>query len=271
MSWEARQAAVRLWGNPALVNMGAIIASNWFTNKDGLLIVPNEQAIDEDDKYNLMRLLYTDSRHYMLPLDDKAAAQEENSRARTFLSNVTKCAAKRWKDTRDVWFIRCAANQPEPKRSSLVEVEPQQTPPDPTSESTPKPRQTPTDPTSESSPKPRQTPTESSPKPRQTPTDPTSESGPKSRSPSTCTGTVLGLSSVQQVRSGSPSPKSVRFAVEEQSLATSCLTSQALENGKDEAYFQAPATYPGDSFPEHMRQPQVQRLDKYYAGMKEEY
>ena len=82
---------------------------------------------------------------------------------------------------------------------------------------------------------------------------------------------MLGLSPVQQVRSGSPSPKSVRFAVEEQSLATSCLTSQALENGKDEAYFQAPATYPGDSFPEHMRQPQVQRLDKYYAGMKEEY
>ncbi|CAE7229802.1 RE1, partial [Symbiodinium sp. CCMP2456] len=58
-----------LVGNPALVKMNAVIASHWFENKDGLLIVPNDNHTGEADRYHLIRLLYTDSRHYMMPLD----------------------------------------------------------------------------------------------------------------------------------------------------------------------------------------------------------
>ena len=72
-----------LVGNPALVRMNAVIASHWFENKDGLLIVPNHDSTDEADRFHLMRLLYTDSRHYMLPLDGATAAKEEQARAHT--------------------------------------------------------------------------------------------------------------------------------------------------------------------------------------------
>ena len=123
-------------------------------NKDGLLIVPSEKANQNDDKHNLIRLLYTDSRHYMLPLDEQSSAKEEKTKARTFLSTVTKCAARKWKDTRDVWFFGSAANKPEPKRNLLVAAKLPRTPSDPTPKSGPKLSQTPSDPTSESGPKP---------------------------------------------------------------------------------------------------------------------
>ena len=71
-----------LVGNPSLVNMRAVLASNWFDNKDGLLIIPNG-----DNDFHMIRLLLTDSRH-LLPLDEEtSAADEKESSIRQRLSS----------------------------------------------------------------------------------------------------------------------------------------------------------------------------------------
>ncbi|OLQ14518.1 hypothetical protein AK812_SmicGene1358 [Symbiodinium microadriaticum] len=158
-----------LVGNPALVNMGATIAANWFTNKDGLLIVPNDQPNSDDEPYVLLRLLYTDSRHYMLPLDEQTSANEEKHRAQTFLTTISKSASRS-------------------KAAAVYDV---------------------------------------------------------------CSWSVVDHDGP--------------------SFATSSISQEATSTAQDEAYFQTPSTYPGDSFPDHMLQPQTQRLERYYSGMKEEY
>ena len=102
-----------LVGNPSLVKMKAIIASNWFQNQDGLLIAP-----EADGNHQLIRLLLTDSKHYLLPLDednDAKVSSEESSRARTFLTTVESQSKKKWTDVR-VWYTR-PEDKPKPKRS----------------------------------------------------------------------------------------------------------------------------------------------------------
>ena len=105
-----------LVGNPALVNMSAVIASNWFANRDGLLAIPHQGDLQ------LLRLLYTDSRHYLLPLDEVTNETEldyEKDKAKTFLSNVHEKSSARWKDVRS-WFTW--ATTAKPKRSECVEA-----------------------------------------------------------------------------------------------------------------------------------------------------
>ena len=140
-----------LVGNPALVKMGAIIASSWFENKDGLLIVPGEG--DAGESMQLLRLLYTDSRHYMLPLDEVTNAQDEKHRAQTFLATVHSKSSETWKDVRGTWFFTRTQDMPEPKRSHLVEEQLPQMPSDPiVTESFPVLPQMPSDPVTESVP-----------------------------------------------------------------------------------------------------------------------
>ena len=140
-----------LVGNPALVKMGAIIAANWFENKDGLLIVPG--GSEDGHEMQLLRLLYTDCRHYMLPLDEVESAQQERDKARTFLSAVHTKSVSTWKDVRGTWFFSGTRDMPEPKRSHLVEAPLSQKPSDPiATESIPVLPQKPSDPDTESSP-----------------------------------------------------------------------------------------------------------------------
>ena len=100
-----------LVGNPALVNMSAVLAANWFTNRDGLLAIPHGGDLQ------LIRLLYTDSRHYLLPLDEETSATElddEKNKAKTFLASIQEKSTTRWNDVRN-WFTW--ATTAKPKRS----------------------------------------------------------------------------------------------------------------------------------------------------------
>ena len=112
-----------LVGNPSLVNMKAVLASNWFENKDGLLIIPKD-----DDDFHMIRLLLTDSKHYLLPLDGEASAEDEKEKvkAKTFLSSVQEKSKAQWKDVRS-WFTWTTC--PKQKRSHFTEDEQPAPPP----------------------------------------------------------------------------------------------------------------------------------------------
>ena len=104
-----------LVGNPALVNMKAVLASNWFSNKDGLLIIP-----DSENEMHMIRLLCTDSRHYLLPLDsetDAAQSSETFEKAKTFLMQAADKSKEKWNDVR-TWFAWVTT--PKRKRSQDV-------------------------------------------------------------------------------------------------------------------------------------------------------
>ncbi|CAL1172214.1 unnamed protein product [Cladocopium goreaui] len=60
-----------LVGNPALRQQQAALFSDWFPNGDGLLTIHREEMLDADRKPILLRLLLTDSGHYLLPVDGK--------------------------------------------------------------------------------------------------------------------------------------------------------------------------------------------------------
>ncbi|CAE7280604.1 RE2, partial [Symbiodinium microadriaticum] len=101
-----------LVGNPSLVNMRAIIAANWFENKDGLLVIPGE-----GDRLQMIRLLFTDSKHYLLPLDnqgDNSTDAADEDKMRTFVSTAYEESTKKWSDVRS-WFTWTTTTKP--KRS----------------------------------------------------------------------------------------------------------------------------------------------------------
>ena len=86
------------------MGLQAAIASSWFTNTDGLLILPRDK---EMKTYNLYRLLFTDSRHYLLPLDEaNHALIKDSQEVNTFLTAVQGQARGQWPDTRySVWHL----------------------------------------------------------------------------------------------------------------------------------------------------------------------
>ena len=110
-----------LVGNPGLVGMRAVIASAWFQNNDGLLILPTDK---EMKTFSLYRLLLTDSKHYLLPVDGKMHSEnEEHRKAATFLSKVQEQSVKRWSDTKySVWHSD--GKSPGRKRSEPHELPP---------------------------------------------------------------------------------------------------------------------------------------------------
>ena len=60
-----------LVGNPALRQQQAALFSDWFPNGDGLSTIHCEEMLGPDRKPILLRLLLTDSGHYLLPVDGK--------------------------------------------------------------------------------------------------------------------------------------------------------------------------------------------------------
>ena len=244
-----------LVGNPALVKMNAVIASHWFENKDGLLIVPNQDNSDEENRYHLIRLLYTDSRHYMMPLDGVTMAKEEHDKTHTFLTDVVKRSKTLWNDVSGTWFCTRSDNKPEPKRSQLVELQqphlinyqgaesqqPQQLPSDPIQESYLKPQQSPSDPSQESDPKPQQSP-----------------------------GIRICASMSPSTRS-SRSPKSVRFDTTPSGSSVFETASRHLQQASEESAFQMPTVYRGDSYPDGVSEAQRCKLNRYYSTAKEEF
>ncbi|CAE7765903.1 RE2 [Symbiodinium sp. KB8] len=105
-----------LVGNPSLVNMRAIIAANWFENKDGLLAVPKD-----DGGFQMIRLLLTDSKHYLLPLDvmeETLQDTAEEEKVKTFVTAAHEETTRRWKDVRS-WFTWATTAKPKRSQSNF--------------------------------------------------------------------------------------------------------------------------------------------------------
>eukprot|EP00438_Fugacium_kawagutii_P029807 Skav231475 [mRNA] locus=scaffold1100:530653:539709:- [translate_table: standard] len=62
-----------LVGNPTLRQQQAAMFADWFPNGDGLLSIHREEFLDENKEPVLLRLLLTDSGHYLLPVDGKVS------------------------------------------------------------------------------------------------------------------------------------------------------------------------------------------------------
>ena len=85
-----------LLSNPALRRQRAAILSNWFANGDGALGVQTETG-----DLHVLRLLLTDSGHYLLPTDEKRSMPADDQKdVRLKLACWTREIADRWDDLR---------------------------------------------------------------------------------------------------------------------------------------------------------------------------
>ena len=225
-----------LVGNPSLVNMRAVLASNWFDNKDGLLIIPNG-----DNDFHMIRLLLTDSRHYLLPLDEESSAadEKESTKAKTFLTKVHEASSTRWKDVR-TWFAW--TKDLKQKRSQNVEDE-QPTPPTTTTAASTEIKEDPglSDRMTVSC--------------QPTPPTTTAASSEIKEDPG-----AIVLDTSEQVHNSSQG-----------TWATQVLSDEVLASSQREKAFDMPMRYPGDQYPPYLAPDKTQKLNKQYQAIHEEF
>ena len=90
-----------LVGNPTLRQQQAALFSDWFPNGDGLLSIHRPEMLGPDQKPIMLRLLLTDSGHYLLPTDGKSKSQvsEGTSAKVSFLTrSLVEPSMKQWPD-----------------------------------------------------------------------------------------------------------------------------------------------------------------------------
>ena len=90
-----------LVGNPTLRQQQAALFSDWFPCGDGLLVIHREEMLGPDKKPILLRLLLTDSGHYLLPTDDKSSTEvsKETSEKVAFMTNnIIRQSLEQWPD-----------------------------------------------------------------------------------------------------------------------------------------------------------------------------
>ena len=88
-----------LVGNPTLRQQQAALFSDWFPNGDGLLSIHRAEMLGPDQQPIMLRLLLTDSGHYLLPTDGKNNNQvsEETSSKVSFLTkSLVEQSMKQW-------------------------------------------------------------------------------------------------------------------------------------------------------------------------------
>ena len=224
-----------LVGNPALVRMKAVIAANWFTNGDGLLAIPQDSPSGDMD-YHLLRLLLTDSKHYMLTLDEVNVASDEKDRTRTFLSAAHAKSTAMWKDVSPhTWFFSRTPEHAEQKRSYVSDQ--QQSPESPqTLPALPK----------------------QSPESHQTLPALPKQSHESLQTPQPPSATAIDSGGTDDTtRSCRP--------------ATSVLTDSVITDSTNEAYFIMPTLYSGDHYPEDTDDQKRKRLDAHYKAVPEEF
>ena len=255
-----------LVGNPALVNMNAVLASNWFSNKDGLLIIP-----DGEENIHLIRLLFTDSRHYLLPLDseiDSVTSADDINKAKTFLAQAETESRKRWTDVR-TWFSW--ATTPKRKRSHGVQELHDKKGNEAINDTNHmhhnkddndlKERKTvrfaeefPTATSTTSS--------ENMTDSRATEQTSVQEEFPTA-STTSCENTTDSGPLVSEHVPESPEGKG--------QFATQALSSETLASATVEAKFDTPTMYPGDCYPPGLHDQKVQKLSRQYRAIQEEF
>ena len=258
-----------LVGNPSLVNMRAIIMSSWFENKDGLLAIPNN-----DGSFQMIRLLLTDSKHYLLPLDNNDEFKvnpEEEQKVKSFVTTVYEDSSKKWNDVRS-WFTW--ATTAKPKRShacSEVKIDKKVF-----FDEAPSPTATPTTPANTTedigelseivreyeSPSPTAT---------TTPADTTEDIGANSLITS-CTTSHPGPTDSTSCTTSHPGPIDSTSCTTSHPREPTCATAaEAQQVYYDEMKFDLPAMYPGDVLPPDLPQEQVKYLHDQHAAVKEEF
>eukprot|EP00435_Cladocopium_sp_Y103_P029868 s1463_g7.t1 len=88
-----------LVGNPSLRKMNSTIFTNFFTNGDGLLVL--DSRADDDSKLKMLRILLTDSGHYILPTDHNNTAKVSNETQQevaVFWNKVASESRQKWND-----------------------------------------------------------------------------------------------------------------------------------------------------------------------------
>ena len=88
-----------LIGNPSLRKMHCAIFTEHFVNGDGLLVLNSMQ--DTNEPMKMMRLLLTDSGHYILPTDHQQTGRvsaETQCEVAIFCSRVATTSSQRWDD-----------------------------------------------------------------------------------------------------------------------------------------------------------------------------
>ncbi|CAE7923898.1 Smok2b, partial [Symbiodinium necroappetens] len=97
-----------LLSNPALRRQRAAVLTNWFNNGDGALCVQNEAGDS-----HVMRMLLTDSGHYLLPTDERHSMPKDDANAvKMKLACWSKEIAARWDDLRPE-VRHCFLQQPQ--------------------------------------------------------------------------------------------------------------------------------------------------------------
>ena len=85
-----------LIGNPSLRAMKAVLLTQFFQNNDGLLVCHTDNSSSQP---TMIRLLLTDSGHYIIPLDGtQHVRKEDQKKAVHFLGQVQQQAQERWSD-----------------------------------------------------------------------------------------------------------------------------------------------------------------------------
>ena len=104
-------------GNPALRRLRAAILTDYFENGDGVLVV---QKSDQDRHY--LRILLTDSGHYLLPVDEHCEVKEQDaSKIGSQLSLSASAICERWGDVRHCFLQQRSCSTPERERCEPLE------------------------------------------------------------------------------------------------------------------------------------------------------
>ena len=103
-----------LVGNPSLRSLRSTIFTSYFENGDGLLTLDSRK--EDDDPIKMMRILLTDSGHYILPVDYDETGKVSTTTRRevaAFFNKVAGAATNQWNDvdprTRHIFMNKTAS------------------------------------------------------------------------------------------------------------------------------------------------------------------
>ena len=103
-----------LVGNPSLRSLRSTIFTSYFENGDGLLTLDSRK--EDDDPIKMMRILLTDSGHYILPVDYDETGKVSTTTRRevaAFFNKVAEAATNQWNDvdprTRHIFMNKTAS------------------------------------------------------------------------------------------------------------------------------------------------------------------
>ena len=116
-----------LVGNPTLRQQQAALFSDWFPNGDGLLSIHRAEMLGPDQQPILLRLLLTDSGHYLLPTDgvsNNQVSEETRTQVSFLTSSLINQSKKQWpNELPQIKHCFLSQNQAETDRSEKKDLD----------------------------------------------------------------------------------------------------------------------------------------------------